>query len=111
MNIGPIVLVSLLSCAGQLCQKQALCCPAGRHRRRHRLLWISISVVLLAAALLVWLRVLQTTAVGVAYPMLSLNFIFVTLAARWLWHEPFSPRQAAGILLIVAGVAIMGGYA
>jgi len=46
--------------------------------------------------------------VGVAYPMLSLNFIFIVLAARWLWKEPVTLRHWLGIMLIVAGVMVMG---
>ncbi|WP_421506864.1 4-amino-4-deoxy-L-arabinose-phosphoundecaprenol flippase subunit ArnE [Erwinia rhapontici] len=106
MNMLLIVLASLLSCGGQLCQKQATV----REGRRHFLVWLAASILLLGMALLVWLRVLQTVPVGVAYPMLSLNFIFVTLAARWLWQEAISWRHGLGIVLIVAGVAVMGSY-
>lgn len=61
--------------------------------------------------MLVWLRVLQHVPVSVAYPMLSVNFILVVLAARWLWKEPVSLRHWLGIGLIVAGVAVMGMFA
>ncbi|MGE9553694.1 4-amino-4-deoxy-L-arabinose-phosphoundecaprenol flippase subunit ArnE [Erwinia amylovora] len=110
MNTLLIAFASLLSCAGQLCQKQA-----AHHGllkgKGHLLFWLGLSVLLLGGAMLVWLRVLQRVPVGVAYPMLSLNFIFVVLAARWLWKEPVSPRHWMGIGLIVAGVAVMGVYA
>jgi undecaprenyl phosphate-alpha-L-ara4N flippase subunit ArnE len=106
VNTLLIVLASLLSCSGQLCQKQA---TVGKGRR-HLLGWLAASVLLLAMAMLVWLRVLQTVPLGVAYPMLSLNFIFVALASRWLWHEALSGRHVLGIVLIVAGVAVMGSY-
>ncbi|ADP11895.1 Putative inner membrane protein [Erwinia sp. Ejp617] len=107
MNILLIVLASLLSCAGQLCQKQA---THQRSGRRVLLMWLALSILLLGLAMLLWLRVLQTVPVGVVYPMLSLNFIFVTLAAHWLWRESFSLRHALGVILIVAGVAVMGSY-
>ncbi|MFG1175085.1 4-amino-4-deoxy-L-arabinose-phosphoundecaprenol flippase subunit ArnE [Erwiniaceae bacterium CAU 1747] len=110
MNIALILLVSLLSCVGQLCQKQAMSGGGNARPRRHLLLWLALSVLLLGLAMLVWLRVLQAVPVGVAYPMLSLNFVFVALAARWLWHEKLSLRHGLGILLIVGGVAVMGGY-
>lgn len=42
-----------------------------------------------------------------AYPMLSLNFIFVALAGRLLLHERLTLRQMAGTLLVVTGVALM----
>ena len=49
--------------------------------------------------------------VGLAYPMLSLNFVFVTLAARWLFHETVDARHWAGVALIMAGVALLGAQA
>ncbi|GAB7260073.1 hypothetical protein DZJ_08930 [Dickeya ananatis] len=72
---------------------------------------MGVSLLLLGLAMLLWLAVLQRVAVSVAYPMLSLNFILVALAARWLWREAISLRQWAGIALIVIGVILMGGSA
>ncbi|NBB57168.1 EamA family transporter [Pantoea vagans] len=98
-----IVLVSLLSCSAQLCQKQATHATSSRIR----LSWIGMSVLLLGVAMLLWLLVLQRVPVSQAYPMLSLNFIFVALAGRILWRERLTLRQIAGTLLVVAGVALM----
>lgn len=98
-----IVLVSLLSCSAQLCQKQATHALS----RQGRLSWIALSVLLLGFAMLLWLRVLQQVPVSQAYPMLSLNFIFVALAGRVLWRERLTLRQLAGTLLVVTGVALM----
>lgn len=98
-----IILVSLLSCSAQLCQKQATRAAS----RRTRLSWIGVSVLLLGVAMLLWLLVLQRVPVSQAYPMLSLNFIFVALAGRLLWHERLTPRQITGTLLVVTGVALM----
>lgn len=98
-----IVLVSLLSCSAQLCQKQATHAAS----RQVRLSWIGVSVLLLGVAMLLWLLVLQRVPVSQAYPMLSLNFIFVALAGRILWREHLTLRQIAGTLLVVTGVALM----
>ena len=98
-----IILVSLLSCSAQLCQKQATQATS----RRTRLGWIGMSVLLLGVAMLLWLRVLQQVPVSQAYPMLSLNFIFVALAGRLLWRERFTPRLITGSMLVVTGVALM----
>lgn len=98
-----IILVSLLSCSAQLCQKQATHAAS----RQIRLSWIGISVLLLGVAMLLWLLVLQRVPVSQAYPMLSLNFIFVALAGRILWRERLTLRQIAGTLLVVTGVALM----
>lgn len=61
--------------------------------------------------MLLWLLVLQRIPVSVAYPMLSLNFIFITLAARFIWREPVSLRHWLGVVLIIAGISILGGAA
>lgn len=98
-----IILVSLLSCSAQLCQKQATRAAS----RRTRLSWIGVSVLLLGVAMLLWLLVLQRVPVSQAYPMLSLNFIFVALAGHLLWRERLTPRQITGTLLVVTGVALM----
>lgn len=104
-----ILAVNILTCAGQLAQKQAASGePGHRSRRRHVLVWLGISLLCLGSAMLLWLSVLQRVPVGVAYPMLSLNFILVTLAARWLWRETITARQWLGIALIVFGVILVG---
>ena len=110
MTLLMILSASLLSCLGQLCQKQAAHYGV-RQNKGQLMLWLGLSILLLGCAMLVWLQVLQTVAVGVAYPMLSLNFIFITLAAHCFWREPISLRHWAGISLIVAGVAVMGAWA
>lgn len=109
MTILIILLVSLLSCAGQLCQKQA-----AQYRLRGdaglMLRWLVAGIMLLGIAMLVWLAVLRTVPVSLAYPMLSVNFVFVALAARVIWREPLTLRQFVGTLMIMAGVALMGSH-
>ncbi|MGK3143631.1 4-amino-4-deoxy-L-arabinose-phosphoundecaprenol flippase subunit ArnE [Pantoea sp. C2G6] len=98
-----IIVVSLLSCSAQLCQKQATRAAT----RRSTMRWIMVSMLLLGFAMLIWLVVLQRVPVSQAYPMLSLNFIFVALAGRMLWRERLTLRQIVGTLLVVTGVALM----
>ncbi|QTO56501.1 EamA family transporter (plasmid) [Duffyella gerundensis] len=106
-NLLLVLLTSLLSCGGQLCQKQA-----ARQRTRGGVIgWLLSGLLLLAAGMLIWLRVLQRLPVSLAYPMLSLNFMLVALAARLIWREKLSRQQWLGTLLIVVGVALMGRYA
>lgn len=109
MNLILILLVSLLSCLAQLCQKQAAC-SVNLHGRKGFMMWLAVSITLLAAAMLLWLRVLREVPVGVAYPMLSLNFVVVAIAARVIWRETYTLQQWLGTLAIVAGVALMGSH-
>lgn len=76
-----LVFASLLSVAGQLCQKQATCFATVNKRRKHIVLWLGLALACLGLAMVLWLLVLQNVPVGIAYPMLSLNFVWVTLAA------------------------------
>lgn len=109
MSIVGIILASVLSCLGQLCQKQATCVPAFGNPRRHVLRWLFLALVTMGLGMLVWLVVLQSVPVGIAYPMLSLNFVWVTLAARWIWHETVTWRHWAGIVLIMLGIVLLSG--
>ncbi|MCW2486610.1 4-amino-4-deoxy-L-arabinose-phosphoundecaprenol flippase subunit ArnE [Candidatus Symbiopectobacterium sp. NZEC127] len=99
-----VLLVSMLSCMGQMCQKQA----AGAPHRTYAVRWLFAALLLLALALLLWLVVLQQLPVGVAYPMLSLNLVWITLVARWIWREPIDARHILGILFIISGVVLLG---
>ncbi|MBF3226082.1 EamA family transporter, partial [Pseudomonas aeruginosa] len=67
-----------------------------------------LALLALGLGLLCWLLLLQRVEVGSAYPMLALNFVLVTLAARFVFDEPVDRRHLAGLLLIVAGVALLG---
>ncbi|HBZ15538.1 4-amino-4-deoxy-L-arabinose-phosphoundecaprenol flippase subunit ArnE (plasmid) [Pantoea sp. BRR-3P] len=109
MNLVLILLVSVLSCAAQLCQKQAAYLGS-RQGKKRLILWIALSVLLLGVAMLLWLMVLRTVPVGIAYPMMSLNFVLVALAARLIWRETFTLQQWIGTLVIMAGVALMGSH-
>ncbi|WP_299999894.1 4-amino-4-deoxy-L-arabinose-phosphoundecaprenol flippase subunit ArnE [uncultured Cedecea sp.] len=104
MNSLMIILASLLSCAGQLCQKQA----AQGNGRRHLVVWLGLSVLMLGLGMLVWLWVLQHVEVSIAYPMLSLNFIFITLAAHWIWKERISLHHWLGLALVMSGIVLLG---
>ncbi|HEC2575652.1 TPA: 4-amino-4-deoxy-L-arabinose-phosphoundecaprenol flippase subunit ArnE [Raoultella ornithinolytica] len=103
-----LALASLLSCAGQLCQKQATRPSKSRRRGRHILGWLGLALLALGGGMLLWLSVLQSIPVSVAYPMLSLNFVWVTLADWGIWREPVARRHWVGVGLIVVGIVVLG---
>lgn len=101
----------LLTCLGQIAQKYAVLHWQGRALGVWAKLtspWLLLAVGSMGAGLLLWLLLLQRMPVGLAYPMLSLNFVCVTLAAHWLFHESVDARHWAGVAFIVAGVALLG---
>lgn len=106
-----VILASLLTCGGQLCQKQAAMrwqyLPRLDNRRWAAFGWLAAALLLLAIAMLVWLNVLQRLPLSLAYPMLSLNFVLITLCAYWFFHERITLRHWCGVAFIIAGIVLM----
>ncbi|KEY58447.1 4-amino-4-deoxy-L-arabinose-phosphoundecaprenol flippase subunit ArnE [Serratia sp. DD3] len=104
-----VILVCLLTCAGQLCQKQAAQSwqLVSERRLAVTLRWLAAAIVFLGLGMLFWLNVLQRLPLSLAYPMISFNFVLVTLAARWLFNEPTTPRHWCGVASIMLGILLM----
>lgn len=109
---GLLLLTSVLTSAGQLCQKQASGLWQrldGRPERvRITALWLGLACAGLGFGMLSWLFVLRVLPVSQAYPMLSLNFVVVALAARFCFGEVTTLRHWGGIAAIMLGVVLLG---
>ncbi|ACX87160.1 EamA family transporter [Pectobacterium parmentieri] len=107
-----VAVVCLLTSLGQLCQKQAAECwrrlPVAQQQRA-ALGWLILAAALLGIGLLLWLLVLQRLPLGVAYPLLSINFILITLLAHYGFGERVGKSHWCGIALIVIGIYLMQG--
>ncbi|WP_432468547.1 EamA family transporter [Agarivorans sp. Z349TD_8] len=68
-----------------------------------------LGIVFLALGAISWLGVLSQWDVSVAYPLLSSNFVIMLLVSKFAFKEQVYTRQWWGVLLIVIGVAILGG--
>lgn len=104
-----VLVVSLLTCAGQLCQKKA---TDGwqSSAKRTAASWLSLALLLLGLAMLLWLRLLQSMPLSQAYPLLSVNFIFITLAGQYFFHEPVTSRHWCGIATIILGIFLLNWH-
>ncbi len=104
-----LLMVSLLTSAGQLCQKQAMLqwqAPNAPSLWRNN--WLVAGLAAMGVGLLLWIWLLQQLPLGLAYPMLSLNFIWVNLAAHYWFKEPLTPRHWLGTLAILLGISMLG---
>ena len=111
MTLTLLLMACLLTCAGQVAQKYAVESwrgPESGIAQKLRSPWLWLALLCLGLGLLVWLLVLQRLEVGIAYPMLSLNFVLVTLVARFVFHEHIDARHWFGVALVIAGVVLLG---
>ena len=54
-----------------------------------------------------WLCILKTFPFSMAYPMISLSYVFGMLAAIFFFHEQVPLIRWAGVLLIMAGCVLV----
>ncbi len=103
-----LLMVNLLTCGGQLCQKQAARCwqqqsPVGYGALR----WMLMALLLLVLGMLFWLRLLQYLPLSQAYPMLSLNLVLVTIGSQYFFNETVGLCYWLGIACIMSGIFLM----
>lgn len=71
-------------------------------------LWIGISAYLFE--FLLWLAFLTLVPLSEGILLGSVNIIAVMIVGRFLFKEKLTPLRLAGILLVTAGVAIVGAF-
>lgn len=59
------------------------------------------------AGVMVWILALSRVEVSIAYPMVSIGYVFNALAARLLFGEAVSFARLVGIGIIMLGVCIV----
>ncbi|CDH25900.1 4-amino-4-deoxy-L-arabinose-phosphoundecaprenol flippase subunit ArnE [Xenorhabdus bovienii] len=108
-NLALLILVSLLTCAGQLCQKQAVSQIATDtpHKGVSVAIWLTGAILLLGIGMIFWLRLLQYLPLSIAYPMLSINFVVVTLVGQFLYQEKVGLKHWIGVFAIMFGILLM----
>jgi drug/metabolite transporter (DMT)-like permease len=70
-------------------------------------LYLVVGVGVLGISTLLWVWVLRSVPLGIAYPFMALAFIIVPALSYFVLGEPFGWKTAGGALLIVAGVALI----
>lgn len=60
----------------------------------------------LSTALLV--LALRDGELSILYPVISLTFVWVTILSSLIFHEALTPLKVVAILVIVAGVGVLG---
>jgi len=102
-----------LDTGGQLAFKAAAGDPnAGDGMARWRYMaarpWIWIGIVAYIAEFLLWIAFLSLIDLSEGVLLGSINIVVIMIAGRILFREKLTPMRVAGILLVTAGVAVVG---
>lgn len=71
--------------------------------------YLALAIVCMAVSFFTFMALVQTEPLSFAVPASAASFIFETLAAKFVLREKIGPRRAAGALLVLCGVVLVGG--
>lgn len=103
-----IALVALCACIEGLAQVSF---KLSRRHEDQRLVWTVIGGVAYVLEISLYTLALRQIDVSVAFVMGALSFVAVALLSRLVLGEKISGVRGIGLLLILAGVAVMGDQA
>ena len=70
--------------------------------------WVALGVVLLVLWQLSRMALLSWADLSYVLPVTSIGYVIVALLGKFALNEAIGPRRWAGVVLIVAGVALVG---
>ena len=70
---------------------------------------VVLSIIFLGLGLMFWLMVLTKIDLSLAYPLLSLNYIFILLGAKFLFKEAIPIHRWLGVGVILLGISVLVG--
>jgi drug/metabolite transporter (DMT)-like permease len=105
LGILLVIASTMIEGVGELFLKKS------RLQRQRQLFWVLLGVAVFVVQMMVYTAALRFLAVGAAFAMTSLSFVFVALLSRFLLREEVTPLKWLGIVLIVTGTSLIGAYA
>lgn len=66
--------------------------------------WVLIGLMLYGVGAVAWIAVLSRLDLSLAYPMLALNFVLITLSSRFLLGEIVPTMRWIGVAIICIGI-------
>lgn len=71
--------------------------------------WVALGVALFILWMMSRMALLSWADLSYVLPVTSIGYVLVALVGKFLLQERISPQRWAGIALIMAGVALVGG--
>ena len=114
-NFTIIFIAVFLSAVGQIFLKIAANTigPISLKSNVLELLSLSMNIYLLLGLMsyfistVIWIVALSRVSVSIAYPMISLGYVFVALAAWFLFNEPLSSIKLLALGIITFGIILL----
>jgi multidrug transporter EmrE-like cation transporter len=78
--------------------------PLGSLLGLFRTPWIILGFVFYGVSAILWLDVLSKLDFSMAFPMVSLTYVFAVLIGRFVFQETVGLDRIVGVLLILAGL-------
>lgn len=69
--------------------------------------WIVLGLALYVVATVLWFYVLSKAPLSLAYPLQSLSYLLGLFVSRYVLHESVPWTRWVGVLIILAGVAVV----
>jgi multidrug transporter EmrE-like cation transporter len=77
--------------------------PVGSLLGLFRTPWVILGFVCYGVSAVLWLDVLSKLDFSMAFPMVSLTYVFSLVIGRFVFHETISLQRIVGVLLILGG--------
>jgi len=116
LNLLVILSSVVLSVLGQLLVKHGInCLPAnifssGLVSGFIRIFlgpWVVIGSCVYVVATLLWIYALTRVALSFAYPFVSISYVLIIMASRFVFGEPVSALRWVGVIVICAGIILV----
>ncbi len=66
--------------------------------------WIILGFICYGISAILWLDVLSELDFSLAFPMVSLTYVFSLVIGRFIFHETVGLERVVGVLLILSGL-------
>lgn len=96
-----VAVCSVVEGLAQVFYKKSSLAEAGKRR------WVVYGTLLFAVEAALYTVALRFLDLSIAYPLGALSFVAVTLFSQWMLRERINGRRWTGVLLILAGAAMV----
>lgn len=70
-------------------------------------IWIYLTFISLGLSGVIWVFVLKRYDFSIAYPMVSISYIFALIMSKYYLHEKINLTMVAGVAIIILGIIVL----